>query len=35
MKLVLDTNSLIQCVSRRSRYHDLWVSEAMKIINNK
>ena len=26
MKLVLDTNSLIQCVSRRSRYHDLWVS---------
>ena len=28
MKLVLDTNSLIQCVSRRSRYHDLWVSFA-------
>lgn len=26
MKLVLDTNSLIQCVSRRSRYHDLWLS---------
>lgn len=26
MRLVLDTNSLIQCVSRRSRYHDLWVS---------
>ena len=26
MKLVLDTNSLIQCVSRRSRYHDLWMS---------
>lgn len=25
MKLVLDTNSLIQCVSRRSRYHDLWL----------
>ena len=25
-KLVLDTNSLIQCVSRRSRYHDLWQS---------
>ena len=26
MRLVLDTNSLIQCVSRRSRYHDLWLS---------
>ena len=26
MRLVLDTNSLIQCVSRRSRYHDLWMS---------
>ena len=26
MKLVPDTNSLIQCVSRRSRYHDLWLS---------
>lgn len=26
MKLVLDTNSLIQCISRRSRYHDLWLS---------
>ena len=25
-RLVLDTNSLIQCISRRSRYHDLWVS---------
>lgn len=25
-RLVLDTNSLIQCVSRRSRYHDLWLS---------
>jgi putative PIN family toxin of toxin-antitoxin system len=25
-KLVLDTNSLIQCVSKRSRYHDLWLS---------
>ena len=26
MRLVLGTNSLIQCVSRRSRYHDLWLS---------
>ena len=26
MRLVLDTNSLIQCVSRRSLYHDLWLS---------
>jgi len=26
MRLILDTNSLIQCVSRRSRYHDLWLS---------
>ena len=26
MRLVLDTNSLIQCVSRRSRYYDLWLS---------
>ena len=26
MRLVLDTNSLIQCVSRRRRYHDLWLS---------
>ena len=25
-KLVLDTNSLIQCLPLRSRYHDLWVS---------
>ena len=25
-RLVLDTNSHIQCISRRSRYHDLWVS---------
>lgn len=25
-RLVLDTNSLIQCVSRRSRYHQLWRS---------
>jgi predicted nucleic acid-binding protein len=25
-RLVLDTNSLIQCISRRSRYHDLWRS---------
>ena len=24
--LVLDTNTLIQCVSRRSRYHELWLS---------
>ncbi len=24
--LVLDTNSLIQCVSRRSAYHGLWLS---------
>lgn len=28
MRLVLDTNSLIQCVSRRSRYHDIWLSLA-------
>lgn len=26
MRLVLDTNSLIQCISRRSRYHELWLS---------
>ena len=26
MRLVLDTNSLIQCVSRRSRYHSIWLS---------
>ncbi len=26
MRLVLDTKSLIQCVSRRSRYHELWLS---------
>ena len=26
MRLVLDTNSLIQCVSRRSRYYGLWLS---------
>lgn len=26
MRLVLDTNSLIQCVSRHSRYHELWLS---------
>ena len=25
-RLVVDTNSLIQCISRRSRYHDLWLS---------
>lgn len=26
MRLVIDTNSLLQCISRRSRYHDLWLS---------
>ena len=25
-RLAVDTNSLIQCISRRSRYHDLWLS---------
>ena len=25
-RLVLDTNTLIQCISRRSRYHELWRS---------
>lgn len=25
-RLVLDTNSLIQCIARRSRYHTLWLS---------
>jgi predicted nucleic acid-binding protein len=25
-RLVLDTNSLIQCISRRSLYHELWRS---------
>ena len=25
-RLVVDTNSLLQCISHRSRYHDLWVS---------
>ena len=25
-RLVLDTNSLIQCIARQSRYHELWVS---------
>ena len=25
-RLVLDTNSLIQCIARRSRYHGLWLS---------
>lgn len=26
MNLVLDTNTLIQCISHRSRYHELWRS---------
>ncbi len=26
MKLVLDTNTVIQCISHRSRYHELWRS---------
>lgn len=26
MRLVLDTNSLIQCIAHRSRYHELWRS---------
>ena len=26
VRLVLDTNSLIQCISRRSKYHELWLS---------
>lgn len=26
MKLVLDTNCLIQSIPKRSRYHDVWVS---------
>ncbi|MBR0180343.1 MAG: HAMP domain-containing histidine kinase [Prevotella sp.] len=30
-KLVLDTNSLLQCISRRSRYHDLWISLLLAI----
>ena len=25
-RLVLDTNSLLQCISRRSRYHEVWLS---------
>ena len=25
-RIVLDTNSLMQCVSRRSAYHELWLS---------
>ena len=25
-RLVVDTNSLLQCISRRSKYHDLWLS---------
>lgn len=25
-RLVLDTNSLIQCIARRSRYHEIWLS---------
>lgn len=25
-QLVLDTNSLIQCIARRSRYHEIWNS---------
>ena len=25
-RLVLDTNSLIQCIARRSRYHGIWLS---------
>lgn len=25
-RLVLDTNSLVQCISKRSPYHDLWLS---------
>lgn len=25
-RLVIDTNCLLQCISRRSIYHDLWVS---------
>ena len=25
-RLVVDTNSLLQCISRRSRYHELWNS---------
>lgn len=25
-RLVLDTNSLIQCIAHRSRYHEIWLS---------
>ena len=25
-RLVVDTNSLLQCISRRSQYHELWLS---------
>lgn len=25
-RLVLDTNSLIQCIARQSRFHELWLS---------
>lgn len=25
-RLVIDTNCLIQCISKRSRYHDVWLS---------
>lgn len=25
-RIVLDTNSLIQCISRRSPYHEIWLS---------
>lgn len=25
-RLVLDTNTLVQCISRQSRYHELWLS---------
>ena len=25
-RLVLDTNSLIQCIAHRSRYHAIWLS---------
>ena len=29
-RLVLDTNSLLQSISRRSRYHDLWPNDIDK-----
>ena len=25
-RIVLDTNCLLQCISRRSRYHEIWLS---------